>query len=108
MKKIALALILLATPALARNGEFLNAMCQSSEVSELGAGFCLGAVGSILQVMESGNSINGMTACFPTDFATTDAINTVMQYLEISEELREFNIHSAVATIFWLEFRCVN
>lgn len=111
MNRIAFVLMLLATPASARNGEFLHAMCQSSDSSELGAGFCLGAIDSIFRVMEGGNSINGMSACFPTDFGTRDAIDTVMQYIEGSGDgaelnLRELNIPSAVATIFWMNFVC--
>lgn len=111
MKKIALTLMLLATPASAKNGEFLYAMCQSADSSELGAGYCLGAIDSIFRVMEGGNSINGMSACFPTDFGTKDAIGTVIQYLEESGNaaelnLQQLNIPSAVALIFWTEFVC--
>ena len=113
MNRIALVLMLLATPASARNGEFLHAMCQSSDSSEFSAGFCLGAIGSIFQVMEGGKSINGMSACFPTDFGTKNAIDTVMKHLAASGNgatlnLQELNIPSAVAMIFWIEFRCDN
>lgn len=110
MKNFLMALILLATPASAKNGEFLHSMCQSAQANELSAGFCLGAIGSILQVMQGGNSINGMSACFPPDLNTMDAINTVVEYLDRSgnaePNLQEFSIPSAVATIFWIEFPC--
>ena len=111
MIRIALALMLWAAPVSARNGEILYAMCQTSDTSELSAGFCMGAVGSLFQVMKNGNSINGFTACFPDDFDTMDAINTVMHYFEINVDgtklnLQELNIPSAVAMIFMMEFSC--
>lgn len=111
MIRIALALMLLAAPVSAKNGEFLNAMCQSAETSELGVGFCMGAIDSIRQVMKAGNSINGMEACFPTDFDTKYAIDTVKQYLERNGPGAKLNLHSydiasAVALIFAVEFRC--
>ena len=111
MIRIALALMLLAAPVSAKNGEFLMAMCQSAETSELGAGFCLGAIDSIRQVMDAGNSINGMKACFPDDFDTKHAMDTVKQYLELNGSgaklnLQRLNIASAVSTIFMVEFRC--
>lgn len=52
MKFFLLALLLLGTPAVAKNGEFLNAMCKSGNAvppDALGSGFCLGAIASILR-----------------------------------------------------------
>jgi len=111
MIRIALALMLLAAPVSAKNGEFLNAMCQSVETNEFGLGYCIGAIDSIRQVMEAGNSINGMEACFPTDFNMESAMDTVKRYLENSEpgsklNLQKYNVASAVALIFMVEFRC--
>ena len=88
MKFFLLATLLLGTPANAKTGAFLKDMCKSAyaaQPNELGMGFCLGAISSILEVMKNGNSIVGMNACFPADLSTEDAIDTVMQYLGGSE-----------------------
>jgi len=113
MKFFLLALLLLGTPAIAKNGEFLNAMCKSGNAvppDALGSGFCLGAIASIFEVMKDGNSIGGMNACFPADLTTSDAVDTVLKYLDKSKgaelDLNKYNIHSALAVIFMLEFRC--
>ena len=113
MKCILLPLLLLGTPAVAKTGAVLKDMCDSgyaAQSNEIGAGFCLGAIASILEVMKGGNSINGMNACFPADLSTSDAIDTVLQYLDKSKgtelDLNELSIHSALAMIFYLEFTC--
>ena len=113
MKFFLLALLLLGTPAIAKNGEFLNAMCKSGNAvppNELGSGFCLGAIASIFEVMKDGNSIGGMNACFPADLTMSDAVDTVLKYLDKSKGaelgLNKYNIHSALAVIFMLEFGC--
>ena len=113
MKFFLLATLLLGTPANAKTGAALKYMCESgsaAQPNEMGAGFCLGAITSILEVMKKGNSIGGMNACFPANLSTKDAIDTVMQYLDKSEgaelDLSEFALYSAVATIFMLEFSC--
>ncbi|XAT59728.1 hypothetical protein GN278_02155 [Rhodobacteraceae bacterium Araon29] len=113
MKFILLSLLLLGTPAVAKTGAVLKDMCKSgnaAQPNELGAGFCLGAIASILEVMKAGNSIGGMNACFPADLSTSDAIDTVLQYLDKSKgaelDLNKYMIHSALAVIFMLEFKC--
>ena len=103
-----LATLLLGTPAVAKTGAALKDMCESgsaAQPNEMGAGFCLGAITSILEVMKDGNSIGGMNACFPPDLSTQDAIDTVMQYLD-KYDLSKFRLYSAVALIFSHEFSC--
>ena len=113
MKFFMLATLLLGTPAVAKTGAALKDMCGSgsaAQPNEMGTGFCLGAIISILEVMKNGNSIDGMNACFPPDLSTRDAIDTVMQYLDKSEgarlDLSKFRLYSAVALTFNLEFSC--
>ena len=113
MKFFMLGILLLGTPAVAKTGAALKDMCESGSAAQpnaMGAGFCLGAITSILEVMKNGNSINGMNACFPPDLSTMDAIVTVMQYLDKSEgaelDLSKSELYSAVALIFNLEFSC--
>ena len=113
MKFFLLALLLFGSPAIAKTGEFLNAMCKSGNAvppDALGSGFCLGAIASIFEVMKDGNSIGGMNACFPADLTSSDAIDTVVQFLDKTKgaelDLNKAKIHSALAVIFMLEFRC--
>lgn len=108
-----LATLLLGTPAVAKNGALLKDMCEAgsaAQPNDMGAGFCLGAITSILEVMKAGNSIDGWNACFPADLSTRDAIDTVTQFLDKSEgaelDLTKGSLYSAVAVIFAVEFSC--
>jgi len=107
MIRLLILIIFLAQPATAKTGEVLLGTCKASEAAnELAAGFCLGTVASFFQVMDGGNSINGMTACFPSSIGIGEVIDAVVERLENSPALLEFNIASAVPIALMLEFPC--
>ena len=109
---LALAVVLLATPAAAEHmyvdTDTLFGWCKPYEVGDIGPGpLCAGYINGVVDILASGESIHHQRACVPHDVELNDVRNLIIGEIDKLPTGSLESAHKWVAEVMAQAYPCV-